>query len=241
MNIKNYLVLLVTMLTGGLAFQACNTDSDPVYMPTAYVNFVNAYAGADALGIMLDNNNINTATGGQPLEYGKYIGYLPAYPGSRLLSAGIPGTNTTVVDSTITLEDSTFYTSFFYGHQDTVSSILVADKTPEDYDQSNAYVRFFHLSENTPEVNVNLINSGTPTEVFSNRAIDDQASAEANADFTAVDEGSYTIQVTDTDGTELALRDEVIALNAGKYYTILTRGIIDTTQTPLVVGVFQHQ
>lgn len=239
MKIKNYLVLLVTMIAGGLAFQACNTDSDRVYIPTAYVNFVNAYAGAEALGIRLDNNSVDR---GNSLPYGQYISYAygQAHVGTRRFSAGIPNTTTAIVDSTITLEDSTLYTSFVYGYQDTVSSILVEDQTPADFDQSRSYVRFFNLSENTPEVNVNLISSGTPTEVFSNRAIDDQTSAEANADFIAVDEGAYTIQVTDTDGTELALRTEAATLSAGRYYTILTRGIRGNDQRPLVVGIFQH-
>ncbi|MEH6304841.1 DUF4397 domain-containing protein [Olivibacter sp. CPCC 100613] len=240
MKTKNYFILLMMVLVGGLAFSACsNDDDDYVRMPTAYVNFVNAYAGADALGIKLDNNSVDR---GYSLKYGDYIpyDYGRAYPGTRRFSAGIPNTTTAIVDSTINLRDSATYTSFVYGYQDTVSSILVEDKDAANFDASKAYIRFFNLSENTPAVKVNLIQNNTPTAVFNDRPIDNQTSAATNAGFIATNEGSYTIQVTDMNGTQLAIRNEAAALNAGRYYTILTRGINGNAQKPIVVGIFQH-
>lgn len=236
---KNYFILFMTVLVGGLTFSACNDDDDYGRMPTAYVNFVNAYAGADALGIKLDNNSVDR---GASLAYGKFIPYLygQAYLGTRRFSAGIPNTSTPIVDSTLTLRDSMFYTSFVYGYQDTVSSILVEDKNPADYDSSRPYIRFFNLSENTPSVKVNLIQNGTPTTVFNDRPVDEQSSATANAGFVATTEGSYTIQVTDMNGTQLALRDEAATLSAGRLYTIITRGINGDSQKPLVIGIFEH-
>lgn len=238
MKTKNYFILLM-MVIGGLTFSACNDDDDYVRMPTAYVNFVNAYAGADALGIKLDANSVDR---GASLKYGDYIPYAYglAYPGQRRFSAGIPNTTTAIVDSTINLRDSAFYTSVVYGYQDTVSSILVEDKDATNFDANKTYIRFFNLSENTPAVKVNLIQNGTPTTVFNDRPVDNQSSAETNAVFTATDQGSYTIQVTDMNGTQLALRNEAVTLNAGRYYTILTRGINGNSQKSIVVNVFDH-
>ena len=239
MKMKNYFILLMTVLIGGLTFSACNDDDDYVRMPTAYVNFVNAYAGADALGIKLDANSVDR---GASLKYGEYIPYAYglAYPGKRRFSAGIPNTTKAIVDSTINLRDSAFYTSVVYGYQDTVSSILVEDKNPTNYDASKPYIRFFNLSENTPAVKVNLIQNGTPTLVFNDRVVDNQTSAAANAGFIATSQGSYTIQITDLNGTQLAIRNEAVTLNAGRLYTILTRGISGNSQKPIVVDIFDH-
>lgn len=239
MKTKNYFVLLMMLFVGGLTFSACSNDDDYVRMPTAYVNFVNAYAGADALGIKLDNNSVDR---GYSLKYGDIIpyDYGRAYPGSRLFSAGIPNTTKAIVDSTINLRDSVLYTSFVYGYQDTVSSILVEDKDATNFDASKVYIRFFNLSENTPAVKVNLIQNGTPTNVFNDRPVDNQTSATANAGFIAANEGSYTIQITDMNGTQLALRNEAVKLNAGRYYTVFTRGIHGNSQKPLIVDIFQH-
>jgi len=56
----------------------------------------------------------------------------------------------------------------------------------------------------------------------------------------AAKEGSYTIQITDMNGTQLALRNEAVKLNAGRYYTVFTRGIHGNSQKPLIVDIFQH-
>jgi len=233
MKMKNYFILLITVLVGGLTFSACNNDDDYVRIPAAYVNFVNAYAGADQLGISLGRGSIR-------IDYGTYLQYQPVNAGTYNFNAGLPNTSVPIVDSTIILRDSTAYTSVVYGYQDTVSSILVEDKDAANFDASKAYIRFFNLSENTPAVKVNLIQNGTPTTVFNDRAVDTQSSAETNAAFTAIDPNAYTIQVTDLNDTQLALRDEAASLSAGKYYTILTRGINGNTQKPIVVGIFQH-
>ena len=238
MKMKNYLILLMTVLIGGLTFSACNDDDDYVYIPTAYVNYVNAYAGTDRLDFVLDNNLV----GKRFIEYGTYLSYEfgRTIPGTRKFRAIATGTNNVLVDSTINVVDSATYTSIVYGYQDTVSSILVEDKDAANVDASKPYIRFFNLSENTPAVKVNLIQNGTPTTVFNNRPVDNQSSAETNAVFTATDQGSYTIQVTDMNGTQLALRNEAVTLNAGRYYTILTRGINGNSQKPMIVGVFEH-
>ncbi|MDM8177564.1 MULTISPECIES: DUF4397 domain-containing protein [Olivibacter] len=238
MKTKNYFVLLMMLFVGGLTFSACNDDDDYVYIPTAYVNYVNAYAGVDRLDIVLDNNLVNNSF----VPYGKYIPYGlgRTIPGTRKFRAIVTGTNDVLVDSTINVRDSATYTSVIYGYQDTVSSIFVEDRDATNFDASKAYIRFFNLSENTPSVKVNLIQNGTPTNVFNDRPVDNQTSATANAGFIATNQGSYTIQVTDMNGTQLALRDEAATLSAGRYYTILTRGINGNAQKPMVVGIFQH-
>jgi len=241
MKVKSYLILLMTIVVGGFTMNACDLDDNDDYIqpPAAFVQFINAYPYATALGFRMDQSVINN----EPIPYGQYIPYnyyTPFYVGERNFTAGISGTEQAIVDTTVTLEDSAQYTAVVYGVNDTAASIFVKDEQPADFDQSKAYVRFFNLAAEAPTMDVNLINNGTATEIFSNRAPDNATSATANQGFIAVDPGVYTIQFTDAAGTELARRNQAEEFAQGRFYTILSRGITGATENPLAVGYLRH-
>ncbi|MGK9127752.1 DUF4397 domain-containing protein [Olivibacter sp. SA151] len=238
MKTKNYFVLLMMLFVGGLTFSACSNDDDGyTYLPQSAVQFVNAYPYEEALGFKMDGYTVNRQG---KVDYGMYLRYQPFGVGTGKFSAGISGTDESIVDSTITLKDSTSYTSIVYGTEEVATSILVEDKRPSDFDQGKAYVRFFNVADNTVAMDVNLINASQTTEVFTNRGYDNQTSATANQGFIAVSAGIYTIQFTDVNGTELAKRNETADLKQGGFYTIIARGIKDNTSTPLAVGLVSH-
>ena len=234
MNLKKNLILLMMVIIGGFTFSACNdNDDDYTYYPYAAVQFVNAYTGSDVLGISIGGNPVR-------MEYGKYLQYSPIAIGSYNLTAGLPNTSSPIVDSTITLKDSTSYTSVIYGTEGKATSILVEDKQPSDYDQGKSYIRFFNVADATGPLNVKLISNAEPLSVFSDRPLDNQSSATQNQDFKPVSTGIYTIQFTDASGNTLAEREETVELKAGGYYTIIARGVKDDTETPLKVGFIDH-
>jgi len=241
MKLKKNLVLLMTMIIGGLTFSACNDNDDGgyTYIPQSTFQIINAYPHADeGLGFALGQEKINLEG---PLKYGQKTRYIgPLVPNSYDYSVGISGTDTPILDTTITLKDSTYHTSIIYGTEEFPSSIFVDDKQPSDFDQSKANVRFFNVADNTVSLNVNLVGSGDPVEVISGRGADNQSTAKQNQVFKPVATGVYSIQFTDESGDEVAKKEETVTLNAGGYYTIIAKGIKGDAENPITVGFVDH-
>ncbi|WP_345230430.1 DUF4397 domain-containing protein [Olivibacter ginsenosidimutans] len=241
MKLKKNLVLLMTVLVGSLAFSACNDNDDGgyTYVPQSVFQIINAYPHADeGLGFALGQQKINLDG---PLKYGEKTVYIgPIVPNQYDYTAGISGTDTPILDTTITLKDSTYHTSIIYGPEGSPNSIFVDDKQPSDFDQSKANVRFFNVADNTVPLDVNLIGSGEPINVITGRGADNQSTAKQNQVFKPVATGVYTIQFTDESGEEVAKKQETVTLNAGGYYTIIARGIKGNTNKPLTVGFVDH-
>lgn len=240
MNLKKNFVLLMTVIIGGLAFTACNdNDDDYTPNPQSFVQLVNSYSYADAgLGFKFGQTSLNP---NQPLKYGDNFVYLVLQPGKYNVSAGVSGTETSILDTSITFSDTTYYTTVIYGSEAFPTSITVEDKQPSDFDQSKANVRFFNLAENTVPLNVNLIGSGEPMEgVFTNRDADDQTSAKQNQVFKSLTTGVYTIQLTDASGAEVASTTETVDVRAGGYYTIIAQGVKDDAENPLKIQLVDH-
>lgn len=241
MKLKKNLVLLMMVIIGGLTFSACNdNDGDGyTYYPQSYFQIINAYSHADeGLGFKFGEGKINLEA---PLKYGEYTGYLgPATPNKYDYSAGISGTEESILDTTITLKDSTYHTSIIYGTEEFPASIFVDDKQPSDFDQGKANVRFFNVADNTVPLNVKLVGSGDPVEVVSGRAADNQSTAKQSQVFKPVATGVYTIQFTDESGDEVAKKEETVTLNPGGYYTIIAKGIKGDAEEPITVGFVDH-
>jgi len=240
MNLKKNFVLLMTVIMGGLAFTACNNDDDDyTYYPQSAFQIINAYPYAEeGLGFALGQQKINP---NQPLKYAEKTPYLgPITPNQYDYTAGISGTQTPILDTTIRLRDSIYHTSIIYGPEGFPNSIFVDDIQPSDFDQSKANVRFFNVAENTIPLDVNLLGSGEPIKVVSGRDADNQNTAKQNQVFEPVTAGVYTIQFTDESGGEVAKREETVTLSAGGYYTIIARGVKGDTEKPLAVGFVDH-
>lgn len=233
--------LLVGALAGVVMMAACNTNNDPgVRIVGAQIQFVNAYPYADAMGFAVDGRRINE----QGINYGAYISYnrfASFIPGTRRFTSGLSGTAETLIDTTITIRDSAYYTFMVNAASDTANMLVAEDKQPEDFDSGKSYVRFFNLAGAVPALNVNLLGSGEPIGAFANRAHDNQASVTAHQDFVPVDPGVYTVQFTDAEGAELTRRDRTEEMRAGYYYTIISRGIYEDPETPLLSGVVRHE
>ena len=102
----------------------------------------------------------------------------------------------------------------------------------------NAAVRFYHLSPNAPNVWVRVVPAATNTAgrltTFDNRAYTGPRAAgsllvsAANAAFTALPAGAYSIQVRTTNATTgaTAIPAVNVTLEAGKIYTVYARGLL---------------
>ncbi len=223
-------LLSVSVLSG------CLKDNDNINdLPRAFLLMVNAYTPSPSVIHAVDNNNLQSWY--DPLKYSTYRpapGYL--YVGNRKIKTILPE-NKVLIDTVYTFKDKSTYTSFVFGTSEQPKQIITDDKAIENLG-NKAAVRFFHLANNTPKVNVYLDTKESP--IFSNREIEGELSGEnaKHADFTAQKSGKINIIITDENNNTLIEKSK--DLIAGKYYSIILTGDKNSTEKPLYIGFVEQ-
>lgn len=228
-TIKLFFVALlsVSFLSG------CLKDNDDINnIPRSVLTLVNAYSPAPYITQMADNNYLTT--GYNPLEYNTYSAIPQSlFTGNRKIKTLSPN-NQILIDTVYTFRDSTYYTSFVYGTAELPKQIISEDKSVEQLNDKSA-LRFFHLANNTGKVNVYL--NTKETAIYSAREIEDALIGEnlEHAKFVAQANGKTNIIITDAENNTLIER--TVDLAAGRYYSIILTGDINSIEKPLYLGV----
>ncbi|QBQ40827.1 hypothetical protein [Sphingobacterium psychroaquaticum] len=226
--------LLVCVVAGVFAFTSClKDDNDYVPMPEGYMVFVNAFPEASGVIYNLDGRNIN---GYVPTPFQSYVGSR-LFVGKRNLRIGSADENKVLIDSNITVKDTTAYTSFVYGTKELPKFAMTTDKGIENLGDKFG-VRYFNFANGTGETNLFLGDATEP--LFAKRPIETGATVVANEAFQATASGTIKLTVKDNAGTTLATRGDFV-FQKGRYYTIILTGKKDDTKTPLYIGVVAVQ
>ena len=139
------------------------------------------------------------------------------------------------MDTTITIKDSTIYTSFVYGSKSKPVQVITTDRINKDIKDTESGVRFFNLAEGTDQVTLQIGDQASPTE-WSNRGKETQSSATAHQGFIAQKSGTYTIVAKDKAGKTIASRKDV-KLAENYYYSLILIGKANDQKTPLYIGL----
>lgn len=229
------LTMMCGLVLGSLLLSGCLKDDDNITeYPVAGFFIVNGYPDASGVAISLDGNTVKGTY--NPLVY-KGIEYVNAYSGNRRLRI-TTNTNTALVDSTITLQQGIFYTSFVYGREEDPKHVITQDEAISGLEEDAATaVRFFNLADGTGTVSLSIGDEETPS--FANRRTETQTSATANQAFETIPSGNQTLVVRNANGDVLARR-ESISLTSGLHYSIMLIGIPDDENMPLYINVVRH-
>ncbi|ERJ57537.1 DUF4397 domain-containing protein [Sphingobacterium paucimobilis] len=223
-------LLSVSVLSG------CLKDNDNINdLPRAFLLMVNAYTPSPSVIHVVDNNNLQSWH--DPLKYSTYRpapGYL--YVGNRKIKTISPE-NKVLIDTVYTFKDKSTYTSFVFGTAEQPKQIITDDKAIENLGDKAA-LRFFHLANNTPKVNVYLDSKETP--IYSNREIESELTGEnaKHANFTAQKSGKINIIITDENNNTLIEKSKDLV--AGRYYSIILTGDKNSTEKPLYIGLIEQ-
>ncbi|HLS94844.1 hypothetical protein BC792_102109 [Sphingobacterium allocomposti] len=225
--------LLGTLLFSLVFFAGCLKDEDRVPVPAGFMTFVNAFTSPEGLYYQIDGRTLNA--GYAPIMF---RGYSTAslYVGNRNLRAMSASQNKTIVDSTITVRDSTAYSSFVYGTPAQPKFAMTQDKVIDNLGDKTAF-RFFNLANGVSEVSLFIGDSSTPA--FADRPVETGASAVQHQTFVAKESGSFRLEVRDADGNKIAERDSY-NFTRGYYYSILLIGTKEDNSMPLYIGVIPH-
>lgn len=224
------LKLFLCSLIGLLTFGSCLKDNDDYqYIPAGFMIHVNAFPEDNSLHYYIDGRGINNNM--PPIAFKSYAS-TNLFTGQRNYKVASLGLNKTLVDSTITVKDSTAYTSFVFGTKEKPEFGITTDKGIKDLGDKSG-IRYFNLANGVEGTNLYIGTAETP--LYSNRVKETGATIVQYQAFQANASGSLPLVIKDNAGKELAKRDYNFV--KGQYYTIILTGIKDNAQAPLYIGV----
>lgn len=213
---KNVMFQSAIFLFALFALTSCEKD-DEIVVGESNVMVVHASPNATAVDVLV--NNVLALTN---LAYPSNSGYVALNSGLTNVKVAPSGTTAYVIDGNVLLEDDESYSVFAIDSVSKLKAVVMMDDltTPA---AGKAHVRFFHFSPNAPAVDIAV--AGGPV-LFSNRSFNDQATTTSLSNFTALDAGTYNLEVRAAGTNNVVLNLPNITLASGKIYTVFAKGFM---------------
>lgn len=235
-NYKFYILLPLALLV--LSMSSCLKDNDVAPIPLAGFSMINAYPDAEAVVYFADQNAIRHPNSPSLLYRHQHPVIEKLFTGNRKISViDVNRPDETLIDTTFTAKDSTFYSAFLYGIEDQVKQIITTDKAVDNINQDESAIRFFNLATGAGAVSVEIDGEAIPA--FGDRTIETGTSAEDNQQFMVYKSGTFTITVKDENNNVLISRESV-DLNPRTYHSLILVGIKGDSESPLYIGKTEH-
>ncbi len=210
--------LLGSLLLFGLCsvFTSCDKDDDTT-IAKANVMVVHASPNAPNVDVRVNNNVALTN-----VAYPNNSNYLSVDAGNTNIKVSPTGTMTYVIDGTVNLSANTNYSVFAVDSVNKIKASVVVDNLTAPA-AGKAHIRFLLLAPNAPAVDVALAGGSV---LFGGRTFNDQNTNAAVSNFTAVDAGTYNLEVRLANASTVVLPLPGISLQAGKIYTVFAKGFV---------------
>lgn len=195
---------------GGLA--ACTDfidDGDNVYPAAAQVSFYHASPNTPQLTVTVEEKNLLNA----PLGYAQFSGYLNFYVGSRQFK--FKNGSSILADTTLLLKQNYSYSVFVINEDATIETVVTID-TAEAPSTGKAMVRFMQLSPDIAPIDVSV--EGENADRFSALAY------KQGSVFKEMNAGTFKFIMKNATSDDEIFKTNNITLEAGRYYTIISRG-----------------
>lgn len=218
------------VLLFGSLFSSCMNYYEYTSVPIAGLTMVNGYSEDQSIIYYINERAF------VPLSY-KNISLVSLLTGKRNLVIRRIDSPETIIDTTFSIEDNTFYTSFTFASTGKPIHFITVDRTVETLSDS-AKVRFFNIAAVTGKVSLQIENR-TSRHFFRNRAVENQVSATANQNFVLQNSGTVNLSIKDEIGNIIASKESV-RLDTAQYYSIILLGKEGDPSTPLQIDVIQQ-
>jgi len=229
---KNYrLFNFIAIALAAFFLTSCLKDNDDQPIPAALLTMVNGYTDANAVIYFADGGPLQNPN--YPLGFKSYA-QIGLFTGARRIAVSAEY-NTKLTDTTVTIKDSTIYTSFLFGTKAKPVQVITTDRINKDIKNTESGLRFFNLAEGTDLVTLKIGDQTSPSE-WTNRAQETQNSASAHQGFIAQKSGTFTVTARDKAGKTIATRSD-IKLVEGYYYSLILIGKANDEKKPLYIGL----
>ena len=229
---KNYrLFNFIAIALATFLLSSCLKDNDDQRIPGALFTMVNGYTDANAVVYYADGGSLQSPY--YPLEFKSYS-QVGLFTGARKIAVSAEYNNA-LVDTTVTIKDSTIYTSFVYGNKEKPVQVITTDKINKEIKNTESGLRFFNLAEGTDQVTLQVGSETSPSE-WTNRAKETQNSATAHQGFIAQKSGTFTVIAKDKAGKTIATRKDV-KLAENYYSSLILIGKANDDKKPLYLGL----
>lgn len=201
---------------------SCLRGEDPEPVAAGRMTFINSFIEAQGVFYFIDRNSIPNVN---PLGY-RQPGFANFFAREdRRFEVYSSYGEARLVDTTITVQDSVFYSSFIYGTHDDPRHFITEDRIPEGTDDPAAIaaVRFYNLA-NTPHRVTLRIGDAQPIAAFRDRPTETPETGIAGEGFIPTATGTYTLTVVDENGETIATRQDSVELIAGSYTSVFLTG-----------------
>ncbi len=187
----------------------------------SFMRLFHASPDAPAVDIYLNDKVI-----ARNLSYKQFTPYISVAPGVYNVRVFAKGTTTNpVIDTNYNFRNEVIQTIAATGLLKDIE--LIPFEEPKiQQGPGKVYVRFVHLSPNTPAVDITIPNG--------NILFKDVTFEEAT-EYVPLNPGTYTLQARPTGSSDIALTVPNITFRAGRYYTIYAVGLLNGTPTLQVV------
>ncbi len=187
---------------------------DIVTEPEAFVRMLHASADGSAVDVYANGNLI-----ARGLSYGQMTEYVPVKPGNysiQVFPAGM--VENPVLSSALTVLPETSQTITAIGKQGDLTIFPIREVYMPLLDKRSAYLRFVHLSPNTPPLDITLPDGKV---LFSNICYRDYSN------YITLPPGYYNLQARETGTDNVLFRIPNVNLAPGSVDTIYAVGLIN--------------
>ena len=202
------------LVAGVVLLAACNkNDDNNTPVQAAHLMAFNMVPDkAAGINITLSGNSITNL----PLSYTSYTGYyLNIYTGQRQVQSYDAANNTQLTSSSFTFNDSSYYSLFVVGANNTYKNVIVRDDFDSLATTGQAYVRYVNAIPDSSQPLVTVAIGGS-------NVINLPSGYAHVSGFVAANAGPAVITVSNG-GTISATR--TITLEQNKVYTVLLTGV----------------
>jgi len=212
------LLAITAFSVSTLAFNSCK-KTEEVAVQATVLSVVNTSPTLGTYNVYLNDTKINPAA----LPFGGRTAYAQYTAGDFSIKVTTANAVDNLLSKTITLADQTAYSYYLIGKTPNLDGLLVTDDL-STYSADKAFVRFINLSPDAPTLD--LFVKDATTSLIADKAY------KAVSGFVAVDPAVYNYDIKEkTTGTVKASVSTGAALVAGKYYTIIARGLVTAGDT----------
>ncbi|SDL02163.1 protein of unknown function [Pedobacter sp. ok626] len=208
-GIKNLSQLIaVTLLLFSLLLTSCSKETETTAY--AYLSVANVSPTLGTYNIYLDGTKSNTSGA---VAFGGILAYSTLTAGNHTLSFTTESSVNVLATKTVSLEENGVYSAFLIDKGNNLDVLLIKDEI-NVASTEKAFIRFINLSPDAPELDLSVSEAET--------LISGKAYKSASA-FQAIDPKTYSFELKANGIVKTILTDQT--LTAGKYYTIIARGL----------------